>query len=55
MFFTGGSVSFGHRFRAEFPIHQGNDGVVSREVPIAMVTLVATAVSTILVLLSELV
>jgi len=38
-------MSFAHRFRSEFPIHQGNDGVVRREVPIAMVALVATAVS----------
>jgi hypothetical protein len=47
MFFTGGNTSFANRFRSEFPIHQRNDGVVSREVPITMVALVATAVSVI--------
>jgi len=52
MFFSGGSSSFANRFRSEFPIHQGNDGVVSREVPIAMVALIATAVSTLLIILS---
>jgi hypothetical protein len=45
MFFTGGNPSFANRFRNKFPTHQGNDGVVSREVPVAMVALVATAVS----------
>lgn len=45
LFFSGGNSSFAIRFRSDFPIHQGNDGVVSREVPIPMVALVATAVS----------
>jgi hypothetical protein len=45
MFFTGGASSFAHRFRSQFSIHQGRDGVVLRELPIAMVALVATAVS----------
>lgn len=45
MFFTGGTLSFANRFRSEFPIHQGNNGSVLREVPIAMVAMVATAVS----------
>ena len=45
MFFTGGTMSFANCFRDKFPTHQGNDGVVSREVPVAMVALVATAVS----------
>jgi hypothetical protein len=39
-------MSFAHRFRSRFPVHQGSDGVVLREVPVAMVALVATAVST---------
>jgi len=43
MFFTGGASSFAHRFRSQFSIHQGRDGVVLRELPIAMVALVATA------------
>lgn len=45
MFFTGGVSSFANRFYSEFPVHQGNDGRESREIPIAMVALVATAVS----------
>ena len=45
MFFTGGTSSFANRFHSHFPIHQRKDGVVSREVPISMVALVATAVS----------
>jgi hypothetical protein len=44
MFFTGGTSSFANRFRDDFPVHLGNDGVMSYEVPIAMVALVATAV-----------
>ena len=44
MFFAGGCASFANRYRDDFPIHQGNDGVVKREVPIPMVALVATAV-----------
>jgi hypothetical protein len=45
MFFSGGTSSFANRFRGEFPVHQRNDGAVLNEVPIAMVALVATAVS----------
>jgi len=45
MFFTGGMSSFANRFRDDFPSHLGNDGVEVREVPMAMVALVATAVS----------
>lgn len=45
LFFSGGSSSFATRYRDDFPIHQGSNGVVAREVPIAMVALVATAVS----------
>jgi len=45
MFFTGGKMSFVNRFRDDFPSHQGNDGMEFPEVPIAMVALVATAVS----------
>ncbi|KAF8493653.1 hypothetical protein F5888DRAFT_1805981 [Russula emetica] len=43
LYFTGGHHSFAHRFRERFPIHQGSNGVVLREVPVAMVALVATA------------
>ena len=45
MFFTEETMSFANRFHDEFLTHQGNNGVVSREVPVAMVALVATAVS----------
>lgn len=45
MFFAGGESSFATRFHSQFKISQGNDGVVAREVPVAMVALVATAVS----------
>jgi Domain of unknown function (DUF6532) len=44
-FFTGGQSSFSRRFHSQFPVHQRNDGVVAREVPVPMVALVATAVS----------
>ncbi|KAN0116523.1 hypothetical protein V8E52_005904, partial [Russula decolorans] len=43
LYFGGGAHLFVNRFRSQFPVHQGNDGVVLREVPIAMVALVATA------------
>ncbi|KAN0105102.1 hypothetical protein V8E52_011375, partial [Russula decolorans] len=43
LYFGGGAHSFVNRFCSQFPVHQGNDGVVLREVPIAMVALVATA------------
>ena len=45
LYFAGGNRSFANRFRTEFPVHQGTDGMVLREVPIPMVALVATAVS----------
>ncbi|KAH9173191.1 hypothetical protein EDB89DRAFT_2068943 [Lactarius sanguifluus] len=43
LYFTGGSTSFLARFHHLFPTYQGDDGVVSREVPMSMVALVATA------------
>jgi len=43
LYFSGGTNSFVNRFRMEFPVHQGSDGVVLREVPVPMVALVATA------------
>ena len=45
MFFTGGATSFARRFRYLFPTYESRHGVESHEVPIAMVALVATAVS----------
>ena len=36
---------FAERYRSRFPTFQGADGKVAREVPVAMVALVATAVS----------
>ena len=45
--FIGGTNSFAHRFHSRFPTFQGDDGRVVHEVPIAMVALVATAVSAI--------
>ena len=44
LYFTGGSSSFSHRCRRQFPIHEDADGNMVREVPIPMVALVATAV-----------
>ena len=41
----GGKSAFAIRYHSQFPVHQGNDGVVLREVPAPMVALVATAVS----------
>ncbi|KAI9451374.1 hypothetical protein BJY52DRAFT_1191052 [Lactarius psammicola] len=43
LYFTGGSNSFASRFNHLFPTYQGNDGMVHQEVPIPMVSLVATA------------
>jgi hypothetical protein len=43
-FFVGGSLAFAHRYDHKFPRYTGPDGVVVREVPKAMVALVATAV-----------
>jgi hypothetical protein len=45
LYFTGGTTSFANQFRDLFPIHRGDNGQVSCEVPIPMVALVATAVS----------
>ncbi|KAF8259217.1 hypothetical protein EI94DRAFT_1813701 [Lactarius quietus] len=43
LYFTGGTMSFASRFGHMFPVHFGNNGSPSREVPIPMVALVATA------------
>ena len=45
LYFTGGSNTFARRFVYLFPIYEGGKGEISREVPIPMVALVATAVS----------
>jgi hypothetical protein len=45
LYFTGGGNSFVNRFGNQFPTFEGEDGVLVREVPVAMVALVATAVS----------
>jgi hypothetical protein len=45
LYFAGGTKSFAHQFRKEFPTHECDDGTVAHEVPIPMVALVATAVS----------
>jgi hypothetical protein len=44
LYFQGGVGSFAERFNSRFPIHQGLDGNSTREVPVSMVALVATAV-----------
>src|ERR1700761_2134398 len=47
LYFTdgpGGTASFATRFKHLFPTYQGPDGMVSYEVPVPMVALVATAV-----------
>jgi hypothetical protein len=46
MFFTGGVTSFAERFSTLFPTHREPDGLTTREVPPAMVALVATGVCT---------
>ncbi|KAF8260805.1 hypothetical protein EI94DRAFT_1833669 [Lactarius quietus] len=43
LYFTGGSASFASRFGHLFPVHFGDNGRPSREVPVPMVALVATA------------
>ncbi|KAH9019344.1 hypothetical protein EDB83DRAFT_2320776 [Lactarius deliciosus] len=43
LYFMGGSTSFLARFHHLFPSYRGEDGVISREVPMPMVALVATA------------
>ena len=45
LYFTGGSNTFARRFVYLFPTCEGGKGEISREVPIPMVALVATAVS----------
>ncbi|KAN0111331.1 hypothetical protein V8E52_008606 [Russula decolorans] len=44
LFFTGGTSAYAHRFDSKFPRFRGPDGALVREVPEAMLTLVATAV-----------
>jgi uncharacterized protein DUF6532 len=46
LFFNGGMSSLAYRFRDQFPTHINNVGEELHEVPIAMVALVTTAVST---------
>jgi Domain of unknown function (DUF6532) len=45
LYFGGGATSFAARFGHRFPVHPGHDGESHKEVPVAMVALVATAVS----------
>ena len=45
MFFIGGATSFARRFQYLFPTYEITDGKEVHEVPVAMVALVATAVS----------
>ena len=45
IYFGGGSKLFAARFDRHFPRFEERDGTMSREVPIPMVALVATAVS----------
>lgn len=40
-----GQLSFANHFRSMFEISQGNDGMVTHEIPVMMVALVAIAVS----------
>ena len=47
LYFVGGSNSFTRWFHEQFPVHQGNDGIVLHEVPMPIVVLVVTAVSAI--------
>jgi hypothetical protein len=48
LYFTGYPMSFAAKYEDHFPLHQGDDGRASCEVPIPMVALVAMAVSLIL-------
>jgi hypothetical protein len=48
LYFTGYPMSFAVKYEDRFPLHRGDDGTASREVPIPMVALVATAVRLIL-------
>jgi len=45
LFFSGGVSSYACRFRQCFPTSQNHDGMMVHEVPVAMVALVGTAVS----------
>ena len=45
MFFARGATSFAWQFRFLFPTFEGHNGDEKMEVPIAMVALVATAVT----------
>ena len=45
LYFTGGRSSFAAQFDYRFPTHAGVDGKSHKQVPVAMVALVATAVS----------
>src|SRR6267154_469252 len=45
MFFVGGSLAYAHQYNHRFPKFTGSNGVEVREVPVPMVALVATAVS----------
>ena len=45
MYFSGGTNSFANRFKDLFPVHRGDNALLSHEVPVPMVALVATAVS----------
>lgn len=44
LYFVGGVRSFASRFGSRFPMHEEVNGVTTREVPVPMVALVATAV-----------
>ena len=44
LYFAGGVRSFASRFDSRFPTHEEVNGVKTREVPIPMLALVATAV-----------
>lgn len=45
LYFIGGVHSFAHRYRERIATWEGDDGEVVYEAPVAMVALVATAVS----------
>jgi len=45
LFFAGGTASFGQRFHTLFPTYYNGEGMMTRQVPIPMVALVATGVS----------
>jgi hypothetical protein len=45
LYFSGGLYSFAHQHRAHFPMSENAQGVMTHEIPVAMVALVATVVS----------